>query len=72
MQEEDEDLKWRGETQLASEVAMITEKKKRWVHLSNVQIDMICGISAGIASNLISHPLDTLKVRMQLAEAKSI
>ena len=33
---------------------------------------MISGISAGIAANLISHPLDTLKVRMQLSETKDI
>ena len=34
--------------------------------MSNAQIDVISGISAGIIGNLISHPLDTLKVRMQL------
>jgi hypothetical protein len=27
---------------------------------------MIAGICAGVISNLVSHPLDTLKVRMQL------
>lgn len=37
-----------------------------------MQIDIVSGITAGIAANLISHPLDTLKVRMQLAEAKDI
>ena len=36
------------------------------VQLSNIQIDMIAGICAGVISNLVSHPLDTIKVRMQL------
>ena len=31
-----------------------------------MQIDALSGISAGIVSNLVSHPLDTVKVRIQI------
>ena len=34
---------------------------------STPQIDIVAGIMAGIVGNLISHPLDTVKVRMQLS-----
>ncbi len=34
---------------------------------STTRIDLAAGILAGIVGNLISHPLDTIKVRMQLA-----
>jgi hypothetical protein len=36
------------------------------VRLSHVQVDILSGITAGIISNIVSHPLDTIKVRMQL------
>lgn len=44
--------------------ATVHERTK--IRISNMQIDMLSGIIAGIISNLISHPLDTLKVRLQL------
>ena len=40
--------------------------------MSNTQIDMLSGTSAAIVSNFISHPLDTVKVRLQLADAQHI
>jgi hypothetical protein len=42
------------------------------IPLGDVQIDMISGITAGIVSNIISHPLDTIKVRMQLNKSSSL
>ena len=39
---------------------------KQPYNISNSQIDIIAGISAGIVSTIISHPLDTIKVRIQL------
>ena len=35
------------------------EKRK----LTDTQIDIIAGIAAGIVSQVVSHPLDTIKVR---------
>lgn len=35
--------------------------------LSKAQIDITAGISAGMVSTFISHPLDTVKVRIQLS-----
>jgi hypothetical protein len=35
---------------------------------TNAQIDIIAGICAGISSTIISHPLDTVKVRIQLSK----
>ena len=43
------------------DTSLSSEKKYK---ISNVQIDMLSGIFAGIISNIISHPLDTVKVRM--------
>jgi hypothetical protein len=34
--------------------------------MTDTKIDIIAGISAGIVANIVSHPLDTIKVRMQL------
>ena len=34
--------------------------------LSDTQIDIIAGICAGIVSQIVSHPLDTIKVRFQI------
>ncbi len=34
--------------------------------LSNSHIDIVAGVSAGIVATTISHPLDTIKVRIQL------
>jgi hypothetical protein len=33
---------------------------------------MISGICAGIVSNLVSHPLDTMKVRMQSGSINTV
>ena len=33
---------------------------------------MLSGIYAGIVSNIVSHPLDTVKVRMQLGSTESV
>ena len=33
---------------------------------------MLSGICAGIVSNIVSHPLDTVKVRMQLGSTESV
>ena len=35
--------------------------------LSKTQIDISAGICAGMVSTFISHPLDTVKVRIQLS-----
>lgn len=32
---------------------------------SRVSIDLISGVVSGIAGNVVSHPLDTVKVRIQ-------
>ena len=42
------------------------------IRLSHVQIDVLSGICAGIVSNIVSHPLDTVKVRMQLGSTESV
>jgi len=34
---------------------------------TSTQIDIIAGICAGISSTIIAHPLDTIKVRIQLS-----
>ena len=34
--------------------------------LSNSQVDIVAGVCAGIVATTISHPLDTIKVRIQL------
>ena len=39
--------------------------------LTDTQIDIIAGIAAGLVSQVVSHPLDTIKVRFQL-ETKSV
>ena len=33
---------------------------------------MLSGIAAGIVSNIVSHPLDTVKVRMQLGSTETV
>lgn len=33
---------------------------------------MISGICAGIVSNVVSHPLDTVKVRMQIGSTETV
>jgi hypothetical protein len=35
--------------------------------LSNFKKDLVCGSFSGIASWIIGHPLDSIKVRMQMA-----
>lgn len=35
--------------------------------LSNFKKDLVCGSFSGVASWLIGHPLDSIKVRMQMA-----
>ena len=42
------------------------------IRFSHVQIDVLSGICAGIVSNIVSHPLDTVKVRMQLGSTESV
>lgn len=39
---------------------------ERPYNITNAQIDMVSGIFAGMISTFISHPLDTVKVRIQL------
>jgi ABC-type antimicrobial peptide transport system permease subunit len=34
--------------------------------LTDTQIDVVAGVCAGIVSQLVSHPLDTVKVRLQI------
>jgi hypothetical protein len=34
--------------------------------LSDTQIDIIAGIGAGLVSIMVTHPIDTIKVRYQL------
>lgn len=41
-------------------------RQQTTARFSHVQIDIMSGITAGIMSNIVSHPLDTVKVRMQL------
>lgn len=38
------------------------------INLTKPQIDIISGITAGIISNIVSYPLDTVKVRIQLSK----
>jgi len=33
---------------------------------------MLSGITAGIVNNIVSHPLDTVKVRMQLGSTETV
>ncbi len=33
---------------------------------------MISGICAGIVSNVVAHPLDTVKVRMQIGSTETV
>jgi hypothetical protein len=33
---------------------------------------MVSGVCAGIVSNIVSHPLDTVKVRMQLGSTETV
>jgi hypothetical protein len=40
--------------------------------LSDRQIDVMAGFCAGIISNFIAHPLDTIKVRMQTDKTQSL
>ena len=51
-------------------MASQTEKcqHKRMINLTKPQIDIISGITAGIISNIVSYPLDTVKVRIQLSK----
>ncbi|CDW80211.1 mitochondrial carnitine acylcarnitine carrier protein cacl-like [Stylonychia lemnae] len=42
--------------------------KHKVKNLSNANIDIISGITAGVVSNVISYPLDTIKIRVQLAK----
>ena len=37
--------------------------------ISKVQIDFISGTCAGILATFVAHPLDTVKVRFQIAKA---
>jgi Mitochondrial carrier protein len=48
------------------------DDEKQHIRLSHVQIDVISGICAGIVSNIVSHPLDTVKVRMQIGSTESV
>ena len=32
--------------------------------MSHTTIDLVAGISGGVISNLVSHPLDTIKIRL--------
>ncbi|TNV76579.1 hypothetical protein FGO68_gene1898 [Halteria grandinella] len=41
------------------------------VQLSLQQVDFIAGYFSGVCGNLVSHPLDTVKVRMQSGQASS-
>lgn len=43
---------------------MMNDGKINSEQWSAKQIDMLAGISAGMVSTLISHPLDTVKVRI--------
>ena len=45
---------------------------KQRIQLSHVQIDVLSGMCAGILSNIVSHPLDTVKVRMQLGSTETV
>lgn len=45
---------------------------KENIRLSHVQIDILSGICAGIVSNIVSHPLDTVKVRMQIGSTETV
>lgn len=45
-------------------------KHKLPIALTNTQIDIFAGVSAGIVSTIISHPLDTIKVRIQLNQSQ--
>ena len=40
--------------------------------LSAIQVDVLAGLAAGFTSNFISHPLDTIKVRMQTDKTQSL
>jgi hypothetical protein len=39
--------------------------------MNNTQVDIVAGISAGIVASTISHPLDTIKVRIQLNKTEA-
>lgn len=40
--------------------------------MSDKQIDVMAGFCAGIVSNFIAHPLDTIKVRLQTDKTQSL
>lgn len=39
--------------------------------MNNTQVDIVAGICAGIVASTISHPLDTIKVRIQLNKTEA-
>jgi hypothetical protein len=45
---------------------------KKGQRLSNAKIDTIAGAVAGMVSNFISHPLDTIKTRIQISSTHSV
>ena len=40
-------------------------------NLSDGKIDVIAGICAGATANFVSHPMDTVKIRIQLSDTKN-
>ena len=59
-------------TKVAVAASEADESHREHIRLSHVQIDVLSGICAGIVSNIVSHPLDTVKVRMQLGSTESV
>ena len=49
-----------------------SHQNNQTIKLSLAQIDMLSGIAAGIVYNIVSHPLDTVKVRMQLGSTETV
>ena len=52
------------------EYQKLVDKSK--YRITDVHIDLISGILAGICSTLVSHPFDTVRIRMQLHEGMSL
>ena len=56
----------------AANASEVGHRHREHIRLSHVQIDVLSGICAGIVSNIVSHPLDTVKVRMQLGSTETV